>query len=104
MFKLFNTIPSISTMELESKLKEKINIVDVRTSIEFITGHIKGAKNFPLNEIDNFNKNFNEEIYVICQSGMRSKTATKKLLKKGYKAINVKGGMNAWKGEKIKGR
>ncbi|MGO4076430.1 rhodanese-like domain-containing protein, partial [Staphylococcus aureus] len=39
----------------------------------------------------------NEEIYVICQSGMRSMQAAKILKKQGFTHItNIKGGMNAW--------
>jgi rhodanese-related sulfurtransferase len=33
---------------------------------------------------------------------VRSRQATKKLRKKGYDAINVRGGMNQWSG-KVKG-
>ena len=37
------------------------------------------------------------EVVVICQSGMRSKQASKLLRKQGFnKVTNVKGGMNAW--------
>jgi len=35
-------------------------------------------------------------IAVICRSGHRSKIATEILLKNGYKAINVLGGMRAY--------
>ncbi len=51
MFHLFTKIDSISTSELEQKLKEKIQLLDVRTPSEYRNGHIKGAKNVPLNEI-----------------------------------------------------
>lgn len=54
MFFLFTKIDSISTTELENKLKENIQLIDVRTPGEFRRGHIKNAKNIPLNEISNF--------------------------------------------------
>ena len=44
MFHLFTKIDSISTSELEQKLKEKIQLLDVRTPSEYRRGHIKGAK------------------------------------------------------------
>ena len=44
MFFLFTKIDSISTIELEKKLKEGIQLIDVRTPAEFRRGHIKNRK------------------------------------------------------------
>ena len=49
---LFTKIDSISTSELEAKLREPIQLLDVRTPTEFRRGHIKNAKNVPLTEIN----------------------------------------------------
>ena len=51
---LFTKIDSISTSELEAKLKEPIQLLDVRTPMEFRRGHIKNAKNVPLTEIGSY--------------------------------------------------
>ena len=51
MFFLFTKVDSISTAELENKLKENIQLIDVRTPGEFRRGHIKNAKNIPLNSL-----------------------------------------------------
>lgn len=101
MFYLFTKIDSISTSELEAKLKEPIQLLDVRTPTEFRKGHIKNAKNIPLTEIGSYTPATKETLYVICHSGVRSKMAAKKLKKKGYDVINVRGGMIAWTGETI---
>lgn len=101
MFHLFTKIDSISTSELEQKLKEKIQLLDVRTPSEYRRGHIKGAKNVPLNEIAIYTPATNETLYVICHSGVRSKMAAKKLKKKGYDVVNVQGGMSAWTGKVV---
>lgn len=101
MFYLFTKIDSISTRELEAKLKEPIQLLDVRTPTEFRRGHIKNAKNIPLTEIGSYTPATKETLYVICHSGVRSKMAAKKLKKKGYDVINVRGGMIAWTGETI---
>lgn len=95
MFHLFTKIDSISTSELEAKLKEPIQLLDVRTPMEFRRGHIKNSKNVPLSEIGSYTPATKETLYVICHSGMRSKMAAKKLKKKGYDVINVRGGMSA---------
>ena len=101
MFYLFTKIDSISTSEFEAKLKEPIQLLDVRTPTEFRKGHIKNAKNIPLTEIGSYTPATKETLYVICHSGIRSKMAAKKLKKKGYDVINVRGGMIAWTGETI---
>ena len=58
-------------------------------------------KNIPLTEIGSYTPATKETLYVICHSGIRSKMAAKKLKKKGYDVINVRGGMIAWTGETI---
>ena len=99
MFFLFTKIDSISTIELEQKLKEGIQLIDVRAPAEFRRGHIKNAKNIPLNEIGNFTPIADKKTYVICHSGARSKLAAKKLKKRGFDVVNVQGGMHAWQGK-----
>ena len=99
MFFLFTKVDSISTIELEQKLKQNIQLIDVRTPAEFRRGHIKNAKNIPLNEISRYTPVANKKTYVICLSGARSKLAAKKLKKRGFDVVNVKGGMHAWKGK-----
>ena len=68
--------PSISTKELQSRLSKEITLLDVRTPSEYRAGHIPQAINVPLNKIPAYNKSANE-VYVICQSGMRSKMRPK---------------------------
>ena len=102
MFHFFTRIDSISTDELKERLKSNIQLIDVRMPAEFRRGHIKEAKNVPLSQIGQFSPANKETIYVICHSGMRSKIAAKKLKKKGYDVINVRGGMSAWTGETFK--
>ncbi|MCC5893921.1 MAG: rhodanese-like domain-containing protein [Alkalibacterium sp.] len=102
MFGLFNRIPAVSTKELETEMVNKPTIVDVRTSGEYRGGHIPGAKNVPLNTIEQYKGSKDHKVYVICQSGMRSKRAASSLKKKGYDVINVRGGMSQWTG-KVRG-
>lgn len=93
---------SITITELKAILaKEKINLLDVRSIDEYRGGHIEGAKNLPLQAIDSFQGKQSEPVYVICHSGMRSRIAARALRKKGYEAINVRGGMMAYKGNII---
>lgn len=89
---------SISTSELQKKLASKPEVIDVREKTEFSLGHIPGAKNIPLSKVSFYTKKDKEPVYIICQSGMRSRQAVKQLKNKGIEAVNVKGGMNAWHG------
>ena len=93
---LFQPTKSISTTELKKKLKNPIQLIDVRTPMEYRGGHIKQAINIPLQRIVSFKGKQSEPVYVICQSGMRSKQASKELKKMGYDVMNVRGGMNQW--------
>lgn len=99
MFGFFSKVPSISTKELQEKVKGAITLLDVRSPNEYRSGHIIKASNVPLNKVANYKGKQSETIYVICQSGMRSKKATGILRKNGYEAINVRGGMNQWIGQ-----
>ncbi|MBU5366607.1 rhodanese-like domain-containing protein [Enterococcus devriesei] len=97
MFHLFQKIPTISTQKLAERLNQSIVLLDVRTPSEYRGGHITQAINHPLNKIDSY-QGKKKEVYVICQSGMRSKQAAKRLKQMGYEAINIQGGMNRWQG------
>jgi len=89
-----------------SQLKEKVDaggtfVLDVRTPGEFSQGHVPGAVNIPLQEL---NQRMGEvpvpkdqPFEVICAVGGRSAVATQELRKAGWsQAINVKGGTAAW--------
>lgn len=102
MFGLFNRIPSVSTSQLASDMTSKTILLDVRMPGEYRQGHISGAKNVPLNKIEQYKGNKDEKVYVICQSGMRSKRAASALKKNGYDVVNVRGGMSQWSG-KVRG-
>jgi len=76
---------------------KNIQLVDVRTSDEYKSGHIKNAKNidfFSSNFIDQFQLlNKEEPIYIYCRSGSRSKQSAKKLYAIGFKKIyDLEGG------------
>lgn len=80
--------------------KSELNILDVRTQKEWDAGHFDQAVHLHfgklLTEEIPFNKE--EEIYVHCQSGVRSAIAMSILENQGYtNTINIKGGYAAAK-------
>ena len=73
-------------------------LVDVRTPAEFHAGHIPGAVNVPLNELESgilklHNINKNSRILVYCRSGRRSAMAYDALTSQGFKRVYDGGGM-----------
>ncbi len=93
----------ISPIEAKEKIKAKKNvlILDVRTPEEFSQGHIEGAINIPVQEIEKMigelNKYKKYEIIVYCRSGSRSRKASEILIKHGFRNVyNLKGGFIEW--------
>lgn len=89
----------ISMDEALALMPEEDNyiLLDVRTVEEFACGHIPGAINVP-NESIGENEvvelpDKDQKIYVYCRSGNRSKQASEKLIKLGYKNIVEIGGI-----------
>ncbi|MGO2082338.1 rhodanese-like domain-containing protein [Vagococcus sp.] len=104
MLGFFKSVPSISTQELQQKMASQPVILDVRTQSEFQTGHLFQAKHLSANQLANYQAKKEAPVYVICQSGMRSKRAVKTLRARGIEAINVRGGMNQWTGTIKRGK
>ena len=77
-------------------------VLDVRTAAEFTEGHIKGAILIDQRQSDFVEKAkatlpIEKRIAVYCRSGRRSANAAGKLADVGYKCVNLKGGILAWK-------
>jgi len=97
-------IKTITTAELAEKLKSgtKPVLIDVREPYEFTAGHVPRAVNVPLRFVRQRADEFDPaaETYVICQSGSRSASATKQLMKAGFTNVaSVAGGTSAWTGK-----
>jgi|LSQX01.1.fsa_nt_gb rhodanese-related sulfurtransferase len=76
-------------------------VLDVRDRDEWEAGHVPGAVWIPLDELPQRFRELPEDkmVYAICRSGARSARAVRFLTAQGYKAKNVIGGMEQWKGE-----
>jgi rhodanese-related sulfurtransferase len=98
-------VPTISPAELSEKLKfgKHPLILDVRQPEEFRQARITGAKLIPLNELYKHMKDLpkGREIVCVCDSGSRSRSAAKILIKEGYTVLDMQGGMAAWRHAKM---
>lgn len=82
--------------------RDKAVVVDVCEAEEFAAGHVVGAKNLPLNQLEDklagLVKNKNLPLILVCQSGARSARALAIAKKLGYEqAQSLSGGLGAWR-------
>ncbi len=99
-----SVVPSITAEQVRQNIaaQKDFLILDVRTPEEFNgpLGHIPGAVQIPVQQLEDrigeLAQYKDKDILVYCRSGHRSVRGTKILLKAGYKATNMLGGMKAW--------
>ena len=82
--------------------REKAVVIDVCETEEFAAGHVGGAKNIPLNLLEEklpaAVKNKALPLILVCQTGARSGRALAIAKKLGYEnAQSLGGGLGAWK-------
>ena len=82
--------------------REKAVVIDVCEANEYAAGHVGGAKNIPLNQLEEklagVVKNKALPVILVCQSGARSNRAVAIAKKLGYEqAQSLAGGLGAWR-------
>ena len=82
--------------------REKAVVVDVAENEEFSAGHVGGAKNIPLNQLEEklpaMVKNKALPLILVCPTGARAGRALGIVKKLGYdQAQALGGGLAAWK-------
>lgn len=87
----------------DTNASSPVELIDVRTPVEYREVHATPARNVPLDTLDpealmgGRNGNAAEPLYVICKSGGRSTQACQKLIAAGHdNIVNVEGGTDAW--------
>jgi rhodanese-related sulfurtransferase len=97
-------VTTISPQRLQELVQSgtSIQLLDVRTPIEYREVHVPFARNVPLDQLQP--KDWQptasagaNPLYVICRSGSRGRQACEKLLAAGItQVVNVEGGTLAW--------
>lgn len=93
-------IKEVSPVEAQVAVSKAYSqFIDVRTPEEYSSGHAARAVNIPIDtlmaKLDTLEKN--EPVYLICQTGNRSKKAAGMLKEAGFNnVLNVTGGTTAW--------
>jgi rhodanese-related sulfurtransferase len=88
---LFGFAPKVDFAQL---VNDGAAIIDVRSKAEYLSGHIKGSINIPLDVLTkNLNKLKNDKpIITCCASGMRSAAAKNILKANGFTEVHNGGG------------
>ncbi|MBT2376099.1 transporter [Streptomyces sp. CB00316] len=94
------TPTAFATHEARTRLHE-LTVIDVRTPGEYAGGHLPGALNVPLDQIQRALPDIRHvaergDVLVVCASGTRSENACRILAENGVTAATLSGGTGAW--------
>jgi phage shock protein E len=99
-FTVWRMQPEIPVSEIKSLINNGALLVDVRSPAEFAAGHIPGARNIPVDELERRVSELGDPstaIIVYCRSGARSGSARSVLKGRGYSRVHNLGAMSNWK-------
>lgn len=80
-----------SSVDYKALVENGAVIIDVRSTGEFRSGHVKGSKNYPLDQLRskvNEIKKLNKPVITVCLSGGRSSAAKSILAAAGVEVYN----------------
>lgn len=89
----------VSSADARQLVQGGARLVDVRTPGEFAAGHIPGALNIPVQQLDSRMSELQPQdtaVVVYCRSGHRSGNAARMLKSAGFKAVHDLGPMSRW--------
>ena len=95
--------PNLKPQQLVDMMNhEKSVVIDVRDSNTFKDGHIIGAQNIPVDQLEKrlnkLQKYKNQTIVLVCNAGSQSLKMVKLLRQNGFeKVYQLQGGLNAWR-------
>lgn len=100
------TILNIAPADIQARIArgETVDLIDVRTTMEWNGGHAAGARHVPLEQLDpaaivrQRMGRPEDPIYLICASDGQSASACEAFHRAGFtQAVNVAGGTSAWR-------
>ncbi|WP_103534144.1 rhodanese-like domain-containing protein [Streptomyces sp. SM11] len=94
------TPTTLGTGEARTRLHE-LTVIDVRTPGEYAGGHLPGALNIPIDQIQRSLPDIRDaaergDILVVCASGARSENACRILADHHITTATLSGGTSAW--------
>lgn len=90
---------TISVQDLAGRIQDSpCKLVDVRSPSEFASGHVPGAINIPMEQIESRLEDIGSEpLLLICHAGQRATLAANRLKASKSEVCVVDGGTQAWK-------
>ena len=76
-------------------------VVDLRDKQDYLTGHIPGARHMSLADIIQEVKEQDAPISLYCYNGIRSLRVALMLQDKGYRNVQIIGGIHRYKGDLV---
>ncbi|MBW3506014.1 MULTISPECIES: rhodanese-like domain-containing protein [unclassified Pseudomonas] len=97
---------SISTGELTGLVnRDEGVVIDIRPVKDFAAGHIVGALNIPQDKlmarIAELDKHKGKTIILVDAAGQHSGSHARELLKAGYNAAKLSGGISSWRADNL---
>ncbi|MFB7509897.1 rhodanese-like domain-containing protein, partial [Streptomyces broussonetiae] len=99
-----NALPPVALgiEQARGRLRE-FTVIDVRTPAEYVSGHLPGALNVPVDQLRRALPDIRHaaergEVLLVCASGARSSRACEFLAGQGVPAATLTGGTTGWAG------
>ena len=98
----FGRVPEVDAASLKAELDKQdgLQLIDVRTSVEYAHGHIAGAVNVPITHLKlalpALELDPSQPVVAICATAHRSPPAVRLLPQAGFKVRQLRGGMVTW--------
>lgn len=97
---------SLSSRELTALVnRDEAVVLDIRNSKDFAGGHIVDALNIPFDKVASriaeLEKHKAKTIIVVDAMGQHAGTACRELLKAGFTAAKLSGGISSWRGDNL---
>ncbi|WP_194789528.1 rhodanese-like domain-containing protein [Pseudomonas sp. UFMG81] len=84
---------------------DKALVLDIRPAKEYSAGHIVGAVNIPHDKLANrmteLEKHKEKTLIIVDAMGQQSGTHCRELLKAGFTAAKLSGGVSSWKADNL---
>lgn len=96
-------VPEIAPKELARRLGagEAVQVLDVRSTLEFRRGHIARAVHVPVHQLSSSLARLGLDrhlpVVAVCKTAHRSIPAVRLLRAEGYVAMQLAGGMGRWR-------
>jgi rhodanese-related sulfurtransferase len=103
----FGAVPELPAAELAEAVRGEAapQLVDVRSALEFASGHIAGAVSVPITSfagrLPGLGLDPRRPVVAICLTAHRSIPAVRLLRRSGFEARQLAGGMLAWRAARL---